>query len=137
MVSRLQVKCRPQPDWMSVPEAVYEQERFMKLELTPEQEALRKELRAYFKQLMTPELVDEVSQTPGEGGGPLFWKALKKLGKDGWIGVGWPKELGGRGMSELEQFIFVEEVMRAGFPFPFLTTESVGPILAANASSRL
>lgn len=109
----------------------------MKLELTPEQEALRKELRAYFKQLMTPELVDEVSQTPGEGGGPLFWKALKKLGKDGWIGVGWPKELGGRGMSELEQFIFVEEVMRAGFPFPFLTTESVGPILAANASPRL
>ncbi|TNF36639.1 MAG: acyl-CoA dehydrogenase [Gammaproteobacteria bacterium] len=109
----------------------------MKLEFTPEQEALRKELRAYFKKLMTPELVDEVSQTPGEGGGPLFWKAMRQLGKDGWIGVGWPKELGGRGMSEMEQFIFVEEVMRAGFPFPFLTTESVGPILAANAAPRL
>lgn len=109
----------------------------MKLEFTPEQDALRKELRAYFKKLMTPELIDEVSQTPGEGGGPLFWKAMKKLGKDGWIGVGWPKELGGRGLSELEQFIFVEEVMRAGFPFPFLTTESVGPILAANASPRI
>lgn len=109
----------------------------MKLEFTPEQEALRKELRAYFKKLMTPELVEEVNQTIGEGGGPLFWKAMRKLGKDGWIGVGWPKELGGRGMSELDQFIFVEEVMRAGFPFPFLTTESVGPILAANATPRL
>lgn len=109
----------------------------MKLEFTPEQAALRKELRAYFKKLMTPALVEEVSRTPGEGGGPLFWKALKQLGKDGWIGVGWPKELGGRGLSEVEQFIFVDEIMRAGFPFPFLTTESVGPILAANASPRL
>lgn len=109
----------------------------MKIEFTPEQEALRKELRAYFDELMTPELQAEVSQTVGEGGGPLFWQAMEKLGKDGWIGVGWPKELGGRGLSEMEQFIFVEEVMRAGFPFPFLTTESVGPILAANASPRL
>ena len=37
----------------------------------------------------------------------------------------------------MEQFIFVEEVMRAGFPFPFLTTESVGPMLAEHASAHL
>ena len=37
----------------------------------------------------------------------------------------------------MEQFIFVEEVMRSGFPFPFLTSESVGPILAEHASPRL
>lgn len=109
----------------------------MKIEFTPEQEALRKELRAYFEELMTPELKAEVALTVGEGGGPLFWKALEKLGSDGWIGVGWPKELGGKGMTEMEQFIFVEEVMRAGFPFPFLTTESVGPLLAEHATGRL
>lgn len=109
----------------------------MKIEFTQEQEALRQELRAYFKDLMTEELQEEVSKAIGEGGGPLFWQAMKKLGKDGWIGVGWPKELGGRGLTEMEQFIFVEEVMRAGFPFPFLTTESVGPILAEQATQRL
>ncbi len=109
----------------------------MKIQFTPEQEALRKELRAYFNELMTPELITEVGRTPGEGGGPLFWQAMEKLGKDGWIGVGWPKALGGRGLTEMEQFIFVEEVMRAGFPFPFLTSESVGPILAEHASPRL
>lgn len=109
----------------------------MKIEFTPEQEALRAELRAYFDELMTPELRAEVNKTVGEGGGPLFWEAMDKLGKDGWIGVGWPKEMGGRGLTEMEQFIFVEEVMRADFPFPFLTTESVGPILAENASARL
>lgn len=109
----------------------------MKIEFTPEQQALKEELRAYFDKLMTPELREEVDAAVGEGGGPLFWQAMEQLGKDGWIGVGWPKEMGGRGLSEMEQFIFVEEVMRAGFPFPFLTTESVGPILAEHATGRL
>ena len=109
----------------------------MKIEFTAEQEALRQELRAYFDELMTEELRDEVSKTVGEGGGPLFWQAMEQLGKDGKVGLGWPKELGGSGLSEIEQYIFVEEVMRSGFPFPFLTTESVGPMLAKYASPRL
>ena len=102
----------------------------MKVEFTPEQDALRKELREYFAELMTPELKAECNRDMGEGGGPLWSEALKKMGQDGWIGVGWPKELGGRGLSPIEQFIFVEEIMRAGYPFPFLTTESVGPMVA-------
>ena len=102
----------------------------MKVEFTAEQQALRAELRAYFEELMTPELQAECEEDLGEGGGPLWREALKKMGRDGWIGLGWSKELGGRGLSPIEQFIFVEEVMRAGYPFPFLTTESVGPQLA-------
>lgn len=109
----------------------------MKIEFTPEQLALREELRAYFDTLMTAELRAEVDAAVGEGGGPLFWQAMEQLGKDGWIGMGWPKAVGGRGLSEMEQFIFIEEVMRSGFPFPFLTTESVGPILAEHASACL
>ncbi|MCX2982588.1 acyl-CoA dehydrogenase [Halieaceae bacterium IMCC14734] len=106
----------------------------MKVEFTPQQNALREELRAYFGELMTPELMDECSRDMGEGGGPLWRTALKKMGADGWIGLGWPEELGGKGMSPIEQFIFVEEIMRAGYPFPFLTTESVGPQLAENGN---
>lgn len=109
----------------------------MKIEFTPEQDALRQELRAYFNELMTDELRDEVSETVGEGGGPLFWQAMETLGRDGKIGLGWSKDLGGSGLSDMEQYIFVEEVMRSGFPFPFLTTESVGPLLAEYASPRL
>lgn len=106
----------------------------MKVEFTPQQEALRAELRAYFSDLMTPELTAECERDMGEGGGPLWREALRKMGRDGWIGVGWSKELGGRGMSPIEQFIFVEEIMRAGYPFPFLTTESVGPQLAEHGN---
>jgi len=106
----------------------------MKVEFTPEQETLRSELRAYFAALMTPELQAECEEDLGEGGGPLWREALRQMGRDGWIGLGWPKELGGKGLSPIEQFIFVEEVMRAGYPFPFLTTESVGPQLAEHGN---
>ena len=39
------------------------------------------------------------------------------------------KRIGGKEFTPTEQYIFVEEVMRTGFPFPFLTTESVGPMI--------
>jgi len=106
----------------------------MNIQFTKEQLALRDELRAYFAQLMTPELRAECERDMGEGGGPLWREALRRMGRDGWIGVGWPESWGGRGLTPLEQFIFVEEVMRAGYPFPFLTTESVGPILAEHGN---
>ena len=106
----------------------------MKIQFTAQQRALRDELRAYFADLMTPALTAECERDMGEGGGPLWREALRQMGRDGWIGLGWPKAWGGRDMSPLEQFIFVEEVMRAGYPFPFLTTESVGPILAEHGN---
>ncbi|MFT5484668.1 MAG: alkylation response protein AidB-like acyl-CoA dehydrogenase [Halieaceae bacterium] len=107
----------------------------MKVEFTAEQQKLRSELRAYFEKLMTPALSQECAETMGEGGGPLWREALRQMGRDGWIGLGWSKELGGQGMTPIEQFIFVEEVMRVGYPFPFLTTESVGPQLAEHGNA--
>lgn len=106
----------------------------MKIQFTDAQRALRDELRAYFSQMMTPELRAECERDMGEGGGPLWREALARMGRDGWIGLGWPEEYGGRSLSPLEQFVFVEEVMRAGYPFPFLTTESVGPTLAEHGN---
>ncbi len=102
----------------------------MKIEFTADQNTLRSEVREYLDGMMTPELQAECATSAGEGGGPHFREALLQMGKDGWIGLGWPKEKGGRGLTEIEQFIFVEEIMRVGFPYPFLTTEAVGPQLS-------
>jgi alkylation response protein AidB-like acyl-CoA dehydrogenase len=99
----------------------------MHLDYTPEQRRLRDELRAYFTQLMTPELVEELAHS--EGGGPQYRRALQKMGSDGWLGIGWPREYGGQGRTPLEQFIFFDEVQRAGFPIPLLTLNTVGPTL--------
>ncbi len=100
----------------------------MRIAFTPEQEALREELRAYFAELMTPGLVQEIEDS-GEGGGPLYQQMLRKMGADRWLGIGWPKEYGGQGRSPVEQYIFSDEVQRAGFPLPFLTLSTVGPTL--------
>ncbi|MBJ22247.1 MAG: acyl-CoA dehydrogenase [bacterium] len=100
----------------------------MELDFTPEQEDFRGELREYFKNMMTDELVEELS-SDGEGGGPEFRKAMMQMGQDGLLGVGWPKEHGGQGRTPIEQFIFADEVQTAGFPLPFLTLNTVGPTL--------
>jgi 3-oxocholest-4-en-26-oyl-CoA dehydrogenase alpha subunit len=99
----------------------------MFLEYTPEQQALRKELREYFAQLLTPEVRAELGE-PGEGS-PLFRELVRQMGTDGWLGIGWPKEYGGQGRPATDQFIFFDEVQRAGAPFPFVTLNTVGPTI--------
>ena len=99
----------------------------MQLTETDEQRALRIELREYFAQLLPAE---ERRRAGGEGaGGSRFREITRMLGRDGWLGVGWPKEYGGRGLSDAEQFIFYDEVQRAGIPFPLVTVNTVGPTL--------
>jgi hypothetical protein len=99
----------------------------MYIDLTPEQRALRDELRGYFQGLVTDALRRELKES--EGGGPEYRRILKKLADDGWLGIGWPKEYGGQGRSAIEQYIFAEEVQRVGFPLPFLTLGTVGPTI--------
>ena len=107
----------------------------MLIQLNSNQKKLKHELQEYFKGLITPELKTELTNPEHfEGGGPEFKKAMRTMGADGWIGLSWKKEFGGKELSPIEQYIFVETVMRTGFPFPFLTTESVGPMIAEYGS---
>ncbi|HEX4777121.1 MAG TPA: acyl-CoA dehydrogenase family protein [Acidimicrobiia bacterium] len=99
----------------------------MQLAFTPEQDALRRELRDYFTAMMTPEVEAEMARH--EMGGPLSRELARKMGADGWLGVGWPKEYGGQDRSPLEQLVFFDEASRAGAPVPLLTINSVGPTL--------
>jgi alkylation response protein AidB-like acyl-CoA dehydrogenase len=99
----------------------------MFLDYTPEQNALRKELRAYFAALLT----DDVKEKLGAAGeeSPMFRPIVRQLGKDGWLGIGWPTEYGGQGRSAIEQYIMFDEVWRAGVPFPFVTVNTIGPAI--------
>jgi 3-oxocholest-4-en-26-oyl-CoA dehydrogenase alpha subunit len=99
----------------------------MYIGLTPELRALRDELREYYANLLTPEVVESLAGS--EGVGPAPRKIAKQMGADGWLGIGWPKEYGGRGFSAIEQFVFFDESMRAGAPVPMLTVNSVGPTI--------
>ncbi|CAM2979273.1 hypothetical protein DFJ75_0358 [Williamsia muralis] len=99
----------------------------MDLTESPEQQQLRKELRAYFSTLL-PEGERRAAGEQGVGG-PRFREIVKMLGRDGWLGIGWPTEFGGQGRSIEDQFVFFDEVQRAGLPFPFVTVNTVGPTL--------
>jgi alkylation response protein AidB-like acyl-CoA dehydrogenase len=99
----------------------------MHLDLSPEQRSLQEQLREYFASLVTPAYVTEMAES--EGGGVEYTRVLRKLGADGWLGLGWPKQYGGQDRTPIEQFIFFDEAMRAGVVLPFLTINSVGPAL--------
>jgi alkylation response protein AidB-like acyl-CoA dehydrogenase len=93
---------------------------------TEEQKALRQELRAYFAELMTPEIRAGLSALEG---GPAYRDVIRQMGADGWLGVGWPAEYGGQGRTAIEQQIWFEEARTAGAPLPFVTLNTVGPTL--------
>jgi alkylation response protein AidB-like acyl-CoA dehydrogenase len=102
----------------------------MQIAFTDEQEALRLELRAYFADLMTDEVQDEMASGDGEyGSGELYKSLVRQMGKDGWLGIGWPSEYGGQDRSMVEQLIFMDEASLVGAPVPFLTVNTVGPTL--------
>jgi hypothetical protein len=91
----------------------------------PDLEQLRARLREYFGSLLTPE-----ERASGEIESPERYAGLRRrLGTDGWLGLGWPKEYGGQGRSEFDQFVFFDEARRAGAPVPTLALNTVGPTL--------
>jgi 3-oxocholest-4-en-26-oyl-CoA dehydrogenase alpha subunit len=97
------------------------------LEYTPEQQRLRSELRDYFAELK-PDFERTGFTDPGAQ--KRYYRAtIRRLGTDGWLGVGWPKEYGGRGLTAMEQFIFFDEAAQAGVPLPLMALNTVGPTI--------
>jgi alkylation response protein AidB-like acyl-CoA dehydrogenase len=75
------------------------------IDLTTEQRALRDELRGYFAVLMTPA---ERAELLTERHGAVYRDVVRRMGRDGWLGVGWPARYGGRGFGQVEQQIFAD-----------------------------
>ena len=98
----------------------------MEITYTPEQEGLRRELRAYYDELLDDETVEAME---GDTIGPVAKQLWKQMCDDGWAGLGWPKEYGGQDRDPIDQFIFFDESMRAGAPVATLTLNTVGPTI--------
>jgi 3-oxo-4-pregnene-20-carboxyl-CoA dehydrogenase beta subunit len=104
----------------------------MFLELTQEQRALRDDLRRYFAGLVGPA---EREAMLTDRHGEAYRRLVRQLGSDGWLGVGWPAEFGGRGLGPVEQQIFASEAARADVPLPAVTLLTVGPTLMEHGSA--
>ena len=96
----------------------------MYIDLTPEQRQLQAELRQYFSNLISPE---EAKEMETDRHGKAYRAVIRRMGQDGKLGVGWPKEFGGLGFGPIEQQIFVNEAQRADVPLPAVTLQTVGP----------
>ncbi|MBJ7399289.1 acyl-CoA dehydrogenase family protein [Mycolicibacterium sp.] len=104
----------------------------MRISYTPEQDELRRELRSYFSQLVTPERREALMATGGEyGTGDVYRETVAQMGRDGWLALGWPTQYGGQARSTMDQLIFTDEAAVAGAPVPFLTINSVAPTIMA------
>lgn len=101
----------------------------MRLEYTDVQEELRAKLRAQLEAVMTPERAKAVAGKM-EGGAEVK-ECVRALADAGLLGVGWPKQYGGHGLSAIEQYIFFEEAKRVSAPLPVVTLNTVGPTLMA------
>ena len=99
----------------------------MFLEESSDQRELRAELRRYYEDLLSADI--RAGLVEDGDGGEAWREVVRQIGKDGWLGIGWPTEFGGQGRPATDQFIFFDETRRAGAPFPFVTVNTVGPTI--------
>ncbi len=86
--------------------------RFDPIELPPECEALRAEVRAFIaEELAAGRWVPNSDFLVHRSA-----EFSRRLGARGWIGMTWPKEYGGGGRSMLERYVVTEELLAAGAP---------------------
>ena len=106
----------------------------MDFEYAPEQEAFRKEFRGWLASNLPPDLCiddpadDRVASTREMFERRVAWQ--KTMHKAGWVGIGWPREYGGRGASIIERVIWDEEYASARAPvLPGMGLNLVGPTI--------
>src|SRR5215510_5307001 len=89
----------------------------MDFDYAPQEEAFRKELRAWLEANLPkdhdPETFEQLDQEE-RFKIQLAWQ--KKLHAAGLVGIHWPKEYGGRGATVIEQTIYQQEMARVRAP---------------------
>jgi alkylation response protein AidB-like acyl-CoA dehydrogenase len=98
----------------------------MDLRETPEDQAFRAKVRAWFEQ-NRPGPLETLEQRRA-------WH--RKLYEAGFVGMGWPKEYGGQGARPMEQAIVADEMTRADAPgwINTLGIGFIGPTLIADGT---
>lgn len=89
----------------------------MDLRFSPEQEALRREVREFLRYELPPETANSWGH---EWADDETWENglafSRRLAGRGWLTAHWPKEYGGAGMSIMEQVVLREELAYARAP---------------------
>jgi len=107
-------------------------------ELLPEEQAFEKEVEAFLDAHHSPDVMDahpeQLSQTVDSPAKRAF---MRKLAERGWLGMSWPEEYGGKGLSGIYDFILTEALARRGAPQPGKGVGIVGKTIIRNGSERM
>ncbi len=95
----------------------------------------RAEFGRYLDSAVTPELIEE-NRSGGKWGGTYTKAFWRKLGEDGYFGLGWPKEYGGAGKSVLYLHAFNYVMGYRRLPLPVVTLNTVAPTLMRTGSEE-
>jgi alkylation response protein AidB-like acyl-CoA dehydrogenase len=109
-----------------------ERRDLVNIDLTPEELEFQQEFRAWLERNIPPNW--DPQQVRGMSYGESFdlrREFERRMGRDGWLGVAWPVEYGGRGATLMEQVIYQQEMARAQAPglAGHVGLQLVGPIL--------
>jgi alkylation response protein AidB-like acyl-CoA dehydrogenase len=101
----------------------------MNLSFTEEEEAFRREVRAWIQDAMPADMRERAK---GSGGftpeDSATWHRI--LHEKGWVAPHWPKEFGGTGWDAARRFIFNEEMESSGAPqLSVFGLSMVGPLI--------
>ncbi len=102
----------------------------MDLNITPEEEAFRAEVRAFFDAKLPPDIKAKcLKNTRLTKEEQVRWQRI--LNEQGWMAPSWPVPYGGQNWSAVQKYIFDEEMAAAGAPSPLAFGVSmVGPVIA-------
>ncbi len=108
----------------------------MDLNTTPDEEAFRAEVAAFFDTKLPPEIREKCLKnarlTKDE---QVRWQRI--LNEQGWMAPGWPVAYGGQNWTPGQKYIFDEEMAAAGAPSPLAFGVSmVGPVIARFGSEE-
>jgi len=89
----------------------------------------RRDFNRYLDSAVTPELEEELAHSTGESAGTQVKAFWRRLGSDGYFGLGWPVEYGGGGKSVMYLHAFNYEMASRRLPVPVVTLNTVAPAL--------
>lgn len=96
---------------------------------TPEEEAVREEVRAFIRREATPEMLAETRALGAIYGGPEGRKFIQKFAAKGWLTPNWPREYGGLDSTEVMTYLIRDEMAYAGVPSAFVAAHMAGPTI--------
>jgi alkylation response protein AidB-like acyl-CoA dehydrogenase len=102
---------------------------------TPSPAELRREVREFLTAERAAGTFEPRCDSWLTGFDPQF---SRRLGARGWLGLTWPAEYGGRGLTPLHRFAVTEELLAAGAPVAahWMADRQCGPTILANGTEQ-